>query len=502
MTGSPAGSPGSTASSAGAPDFAPTLESLRTHQAPDWYRDAKLGIFIHWSVPSVPGFAPRDHEINDLLREHYDDLMPRTPYAEWYENSLRFPWSEAARHHLEHHGDRPYIEFQRDFEAGLAHWNPDAWAGHFAAAGARYVVMVTKHHDGYCLWPSRVRNPHRAGWHCPRNLVAELAQAVRARGMRFGVYYSGGIDWSFNPTPVRNLLEFVASMPTGDYPDYADAQVRELIETIAPDVLWNDISWPTSQEFLWRLFADYYAAVPEGLVNDRWLCEGRLIQALRIRPIRALANWALKRQIRKPGHDFTPPPPPHYDTRTPEYAVFPNTKPYAWESVRGMDKSFGFNRNSRPEDFLGHDELIHSLVDIASKNGNLLLNVGPRGEDAQIPDRQLERLRWLGEFLDRSGEALYGTRSWQRPEGETVEGIPLRFTARGDALYAIALGTPTGTALTLRNVPSPEGAEVTCLGSASVKAVRQGADLRIEFSAPLDPASAHAFRIAPSGVDR
>jgi alpha-L-fucosidase len=320
--------------------------------------------------------------------------------------------------------------------------------------------------------------------------------------MRFGIYYSGGIDWSFNPTPVRNLLEFIASMPTGDYPDYADAQVRELIETIEPDMLWNDIAWPTSQESLWRLFADYYAAVPEGLVNDRWLCEGRLIQAMRIRPIRALANWALARQVRKSDHDFTPPPPPHYDTRTPEYAVLPDTKPYAWESVRGMDKSFGYNRNSRPEDFLGHDELIHSLVDIVSKNGNLLLNVGPRGEDAQIPDVQLERLRWLGEFLGRCGEALHGTRPWDRPEGETTVGIPLRFTARDDALYVIALGTPTGTSLTLRNVPLPDGAVVTVLGGPSARAVGEGADLRLDLDAPLDPAPAHAFRIAQPGFGR
>jgi alpha-L-fucosidase len=328
--------------------------------------------------------------------------------------------------------------------------------------------------------------------------VAELARAVRARGMRFGVYYSGGIDWSFNPAPVRNLLEFIASMPKGAYPAYAEAQVRELIETIRPDVLWNDIAWPTSERALWRLFADYYAAVPDGLVNDRWLCEGRLVRALRIRPVRALANRALARQVRRPGHDLTPPPPPHYDTRTPEYSVFAATKRYAWESVRGMDKSFGYNRNSRPEDFIGREALIHSLVDIAAKNGNLLLNVGPRGEDAQIPDVQLERLGWLGDWLGRNGEALHGTRPWRRPEGETAEGIPLRFTARGDTLYAIALGTPPGATLTLKNVTLTDGGLVTLLGGPPLRATRVGDDLRVELGARLDPAPAHALRIALS----
>lgn len=475
--------------------YAATRESLRTHPVPDWYHDAKLGIFVHWSVPSVPGFAPRDHDIQELIRARYDDFMPLSPYSEWYWNSLQYPWSPVARHHREVHGERPYEDFARDFEKGVAAWDPDAWAEDFAAAGARYVVMVTKHHDGYCLWPSRVPHPARRGWHSARDCVGGLAAAVRARGMRFGVYYSGGIDWSVRPRPARNLGEFMASVPRGAYPDYAEAQVRELVERLRPDLLWNDIAWPTSQERLFSLFADYYAAVPEGVVNDRWLTPSWLTAALRVPPLRALANALLKRAIRRSDRPLDPPRPPHFDARTPEYAVFPDVRAEKWESVRGIDKSFGYNRSSRPEDFLGREELLRSLADIVSKNGNLLLNVGPRGEDAVIPAPQRERLAWLGELLGRAGEAFYGTRPWRRAEGTAGDGTALRFSARGDTLYVLVLGTPRGARWRIPDVPGAGLRAVELLGRGPlVHKVRDGG-VEVEPGAPWPDEPVHALAL-------
>jgi len=479
--------------------YEPTVQSLREHEVPAWYHDAKLGIFIHWSLSSVPGFAPRDHDITELLRDHYDDLCPLTPYTEWYENSLRFPESPVARYHREHYGERPYAAFQADFEAGLAHWDPAAWAADFEAAGARYVVLVTKHHDGYCLWPSRVRNPHRPGYASQRDCVGELAAAVRARGMRFGIYYSGGIDWTFNDAPCRNPGEFMASMPRGDYPAYAEAQLRELVEQVEPDVIWNDISWPTDPARLYRLFADYYNAHPDGVLNDRWTPDSLFFSALRIRPLRALLNTVAKRHFAKEGATLAGRPPPVYDTRTPEYAVFPGIRSEKWECVRGMDKSFGYNRTSLPEDFLGHAELIHSLADIASKNGNLLLNVGPRGEDAAIPEEQRERLRWLGAWLGTNGEAVYGTRPWKRAEGETTDGLALRFTARDDTLYAIALGRPRTDTITLRDLPASDAAQVSALGGEAVTWSARAGELTVQCrSWPEGPAP--VLRIAGAAV--
>jgi alpha-L-fucosidase len=482
-----------------APFDEPSLASIRRHPIPEWYDDAKLGIFIHWSLSSVPGYAPRDRNINELLRTRYDDMQVHVPYTEWYENSLRFAGSPVSRFHREHHPERSYESFRDPWLAALERWDPAAWAQRFAAAGARYVVLVAKHHDGFCLWPSRVRNPRRPDWFSPRDCVGELASAVRERGMRFGVYYSGGLDWTFETHPIANLGDLVAAVPGGDYPAYADAQVRELIERYRPDVLWNDIAWPGDRESFVRLVAHYYAQLPEGVINDRWITTSWLFRALRLAPVRALANRLIKWSVSRPDADITPPRSAHYDARTPEYAVFPEIRREKWECVRGMDKSFGYNRASLPEDFLSREALLHSVADIASKNGNLLLNVGPRGEDAAIPEPQLERLAWLGAWLDRDGEAIHATRPWRRAEGDTAQGVPLRFTRRGERVFAILLGRPEGTRITLRNLRLAAGGSVVLLGRGRVRATAEAADLRVDLDAPLPEGPIHALALSGAG---
>lgn len=478
--------------------YEPTLESLRTHPVPDWYHDAKLGIFMHWSLSSVPAFAPRDYDINELLRDRYDEMQVYSPYSEWYENSLRFPYSPVAKHHRETYGDKPYEEFRVDYEKAIETWDPEGFADAIALSGARYFVLVTKHHDGYCLWPTGVPNPRRPDWNSRRDIVGELAAAVRNRGIRFGVYYSGGLDWRFDDHPQKTILDAMAAIPRGEYPAYADAQVRELIERYEPSVLWNDIAWPTDQATLFRLFADYYAAVPEGVVNDRWITPSTAIRALRFGPARKLADRLLYRAIRKAKEQASlqPPPPPHYDARTPEYTVFPNARIEKWECVRGIDKSFGFNRLSRPEDHVERAELLESVADIASKNGNLLLNVGPRG-DATIPDVQVERLRWLGEFLARHGAAIYETRPWIRAEGSTDRGIDVRFTTKGRRLYALLLGRPDPGPLAIHGLRASEDATATWLGSATPVATstREAGGLLVEVPTDLDDSPVQAIAL-------
>ncbi|MCP3984821.1 MAG: alpha-L-fucosidase [bacterium] len=479
--------------------YAPTLDSLRTHQVPAWYHDAKLGIFIHWSVSSVPAFAPRTAGIEEIFAGKTDQT--ESPYSEWYWNSLKLPGSAVQKHHRETHGDRPYESFADDYRAGLEQWEPTAWAEYFRAAGARYVVLVTKHHDGFCLWPSDVTHPDPKwrGWNTERDVVGELASAVREEGLRYGVYYSGGLDWTFDDRPLEGLVDVFAGMPGGAYPAYAAAQVRELIQRVAPDVLWNDITWPDYPKELWRLLAHYYNAVPEGVINDRWLTRSWLIPLLRFRPITRLLEALLVRRIKKSGGAIAPPSPPMCDYRTPEYASYPDIQKKKWECVRGMDKSFGYNRTSRPEDFLSKEDLIHSLIDIVSKNGNLLLNVGPRGEDAQIPELQLERLRWLGEFLDENGDGIYETRPWIRAEGTTREGIPVRFTQKGETVYAFLLGRPAGDTVTFVDLPMPEGAILRWLGEAPLAGVeRLGSDVRVPLPESRSGEVARAFAIEAS----
>ncbi len=159
---------------------------------------------------------------------------------------------------------------------------------------------------------------------------------------------------------------------------------------------------------LWALFDHYYRRVPDGLVNDRWLPWSPLLGASHTEVGRRAIDAVVERQMKRAG-GLVPPRPPHFDVRTPEYVVFDDVQRTPWECVRGMDQSFGYNAYSRPEDFIAHDDLLWLVADIVAKGGNLLLNVGPRGVDAQIPDEQAVRLEWLGGWVGPNREALAGT---------------------------------------------------------------------------------------------
>jgi alpha-L-fucosidase len=473
---------------------------VRRHQVPAWWRDAKLGIFVHWTPASVPAFAPVDADIGELLARRDPQAMAWSPYAEWYENSLRFPDSPVARHHAEVHGDRDYHDFAAAWEAGLEGWDPEMWADRFAATGARYVVLVTKHHDGYCLWPTEVPNPHRPGFHCRRDVVGELAEAVRARGLRFGVYYSGGLDWTFNDTPIGAFSDLLAAQPRHDYVDYAEAHVRELIARYRPSVLWNDISWPAAAPRLAGLLQDYYEAVPDGVINDRFMPWSPAWEVARTKPARRLLDRASARSA-KADRGLIPPKPPMFDVRTPEYTVFDSVQPTPWECVRGIDRSFGHNRASSEEHFLARDELVWSLADITAKGGNLLLNVGPRGEDATIADAQLRRLDWLGEFTAKAGNALFATRPWVHPVGEGP-GFEVRYTARDSTVFALVRGDGS-TTVTLAEVEAGPATivERSVAGSTGVTVAFRSteAGLRIELDQPLT--REHPIALALHHVD-
>jgi len=374
------------------------MADLSARPCPDWYRTPQLGIFIHWGMFAVPAFAPRGASIAELTRNDYDHLFARAPYAEWYANALRIEGSETARHHAAKYGSRPYDGFRAEFEAAAQAFDADAWADLFVAAGARYVVFVTKHHDGFCLWPTGVTNPHKPGWHASRDFVGELAEAVRRRGLRFGLYYSGGLDWTFRATPISDLGDMFACVPLDDdYKDYAEAQVRELIARYRPSVLWNDIAWPDAAR-LPRLFADYYAAVPDGVVNDRWLGNVALFTALRDPAIRKSFNASIKARIAAADGELESPPPPHCDFRTVEYGSGHAMGGTKWESTRGLGLAFGYNANEETQDYLTGEKLIALYNDVTARGGNLLINVGPKA-DATIPEVQRAPLKAMGRFL-------------------------------------------------------------------------------------------------------
>ncbi len=437
-----------------------------TRPLPAWYDDAKLGIFVHWTAAAVPAYAPIMDSPFDLAAGGggWEEAMRCSPYVEWYQNSISIEGSPAALHHVEHHGGRPYDDFVAAFLAGHAGWQPEPWADLFAAAGARYVVRVTKHHDGVLLWPSDTPNPHKERWASERDLVGDLAAAVRARDLRFGTYYSGGLDWTFGGLPMTDFRSMFTAIPqSDDYLAYADAHWAELIERYQPDLLWNDIGYPTAGD-LDGLFERYYEAVPEGVVNNRF-------------------DWMAQTAGAK-----------HCDFVTPEYSTKgdPNRK---WESTRGIGTSFGYNREESEATYLAPEELVRMFVDIVAACGNLLLNVGPNA-DGVVPWAQASRLLALGWWLRTNGEAIYGSRPWTRTSGVTGEGQEVRFTTVGDTLYAIVIDTPSTEVVEL---------DVTPVGGATVHVLGHNAPLAWQPTAtgcavtlPARPADAPAltFRIS------
>jgi alpha-L-fucosidase len=372
--------------------YEPTLESVSKHTLPAWYDDAKFGIFIHWTPSCIPAFAPVHEDIASLIAtEGEAGLFANSPYAEWYLNSLQIPGSPAAKHHAETWGaNYSYDNFVARFNETIMDWEPSVWGDLFERACARYVVLVTKHHDGFTLFQSPTRNPHKPQWRASRDIVAELSEEVRARNLRMGLYYSGLIDWSFYHAPITDFLSLMASgSPDQAYANYVEAHYRELIDRFQPDILWNDIGYPARSD-VFALFADYYNDIPDGAVNDRWLQTPNWLRAMITWSVtRPLARKLLSRGNR--GGGIEPPRPPHSDYATPEYTVKKDISARKWECVRGIGKSFGYNAEERPEDYLGEAELIHLFVDIVSKNGNLLLNIGPK-PDGTVPAIQVERL--------------------------------------------------------------------------------------------------------------
>ena len=451
--------------------FEGTWESVRTHQVPVWFDDAKLGVFLHWGLYSVPGWAPRVPDIQQLLIHHGPKRMLReNPYAEWYLNTMQIKGSPTQLHHARVYGDDyPYENFAKTFNDASAGADLDAIAAICHSAGARYVVLTTKHHDGFALWPSDVPHPVKGEYHASRDLVGELAASVRSRRMRMGLYYSGGYDWPYNDAVLRRAADAVLAIPFSPrYVRYVTAHVRELIDRYQPSVLWNDIGWPIDGN-LAELFAYYYNTVEDGVVNDRWRepsARNEVVDAL-VHGAGAVLQ-ALWRFIPERRKHLTFATPKHYDFRTPEYDVQAEVSSHKWELARGVGHSFGANRDEQADDIIGETELIQMFCDIVAKNGNLLIGIGPR-PDGTIPELQLVPLRALGAWLEVNGEAIYGSRPWLLPESQTLEGTPLRFTKSGEGVYALVMGMPSGRRMTLPAVDGSLVQRVRLVGTDAVE---------------------------------
>ena len=426
--------------------FEPTLESVRQHKVPDWYHDAKLGIFIHWGLYSVPGWAPLSGDISKAEKNRgWESWFKNNSYAEWYLNSLKFEDSLTRRFHHETYGaDFSYDDFAPRFNEAIQRWNPDEWANLFQKIGARYVVLTSKHHDGFNLWTTNYPCPHKNKYQSSRDIVGELTTSVRKYGMKMGLYYSGGLDWSFNETRINNLEDvWNTIVQEPQFVNYSVSHWRELIQRYQPSLMWNDIGFPKATN-LSELFAFYYNTVPDGVINDRF------------------SQTGIKNTDRT-GQPDDVPQGPHYDFVTPEYSSFHEIRAEKWEAVRGIGHSFGYNQQETDDQLLSLTELIHLFVDVASKNGNLLLNVGPTA-DGTIPQNQRKRLESFGQWLGINGEAIFGTRPWTRAEGNTVNDIPVRFTKKDNSIYTILLDTPVNHQVTVEGLSVHSNTKIQLLG--------------------------------------
>lgn len=399
--------------------YQPNWQSLDQRPTPTWFEDAKFGIFIHWGLYSVPAWATKSNA---------DGFG--SGYAEWYWQRLFAPnlkiHPEFTAFHKKNYGDKSYQDFVQGFKAEL--FQPDDWATIFEQAGAKYVVLTSKHHEGFTLWPSKESwnwNAVDVGPH--RDLAGDLMKSVRAKNLKMGYYYSL-YEW-FNPTYKSDVNQYVNERML--------PQMKDLVTRYQPDILWTDGEWDhpaktwKSEEFLAWLFNN--PAVKDNIVvNDRW------------------------------GNDTKS---KHGSFATSEYGHggTDNTEitggfQRPWEECRGMGESFGYNRNENLDSYQTGESLVHQLIDIVAKGGNLLLNIGPAA-DGTIPVIMQERLHEIGSWLKVNGNAIYGSRKWAKAPAYTKEST-LYFTQKGKNLYAIS--RKWEESISVQNVAKPS--KVSLLG--------------------------------------
>lgn len=378
--------------------YEPNWASLDKRQIPEWWKEAKFGIFIHWGLYAVPAYAPVK-EVEGVYEK----------YAEHYENRLLTGNKLFTEHHNKYFGQNfSYKDFAPMFKA--EYFNPDDWADLFEKAGAKYVVLTSKHHDGFCLWPSKESpgwNSLEAGPH--RDLIQDLSSSVKKKGLHMGLYYSL-LEWS-NPLYKKETInEWVDT--------HMIPQMKDLVNRYQPEIIFADGEWDyTSAELKSAQFLSWlYNESPVRqtvVVNDRWGKETRS----------------------KHGDYYTT----EYDLVGDKTGIGENAS-HPWEESRGIGTSYGYNRFEAASDYSSSKDLIELLLDKVSNGGNLLLDIGPDA-NGLIPVIMQERLLDIGSWLKVNGEAIYGTSAWEnRPEGMKANGV--YFTKKNNTLYVICSKWP------------------------------------------------------------
>jgi alpha-L-fucosidase len=381
-------------------------------EVPQWYRDAKLGIFVHWGPYSVPAWAEPIGPLGTFDSAHW---FAHNPYAEWYYNTIRIEGSPAHRHQQEVYGGADYDDFIDQWQA--ERFDAGAVMDLVARTGARYFVPTSKHHDGVALWDAPGTGDRNTVARGPkRDLIGEFRDAADERGIRFGVYYSGGLDWWFGQNPViADEIEANNRPVDKAYADYAYDHTIDLIDRYRPAVLWGDIEWPDAgkpegDKSLVELFDHLYATVPDAVVNDRF------------------------------GET-------HWDFRTSEYEQGRDAESGVWENCRGVGFSFGHNRLEDETNSLDGAGAIRHFVDVVSRGGNLLLNIGLTAA-GEVTDLQRRTLEELGAWNDVHGDAIFASETLDAAIARAADEPWVRWTRTGDRAHAF-IDAPAGSVVTL-----------------------------------------------------
>jgi len=475
--------------------FRPDWESLKKYETPEWYRDAKFGIFMHWGVYSVPAFG-----------------------SEWYPRDMYRAGSEEYKHHIATFGPQDkfgYKDFIPMFKA--EHFDPAAWAELFRKAGAKYVVPVAEHHDGFAMYDSGLSDWTAAKMGPHRDVVGELGKAVRAEGLHFGVsshrvehnfflgvgraiasdvndpryaaFYGPAHAWRMNRagTPVSNDFTYVSPAWANDWL----ARAAELVEKYHPDIVYFDwwIGQPSIRPNLTRFASFYYNSSLNygdhlGVINYK--------------------DYAIEE---------------HSAVLDLERGQLADIRPLPWQTDTSVsNKSWGYIQN---DTFKSAEFVVHQLIDIVSKNGNLLLNIGPRS-DGTIAEPVRQTLLDVGGWLAINGEAIYGTRPWRSygegptkvaagsfhdTDTENYTSEDFRFTTKGDVLYVIGLVWPTNGEAVIRTLAPTPGSEsvqsVALLGGDGKLQFDQRADgLHVRLTTQAPAKYAYALRVTFDRVTR
>ena len=444
---------------AAAGTYEPKWESLDSRPTPQWWADAKFGIFIHWGPYAVPAYAPAAKGA----------AFDWDGYAEWYQGKMLAGREKFLKHHEKFYANAPYANFAAQFTARF--FDAAEWADLFKRAGAKYVVLTSKHHDGFALWPSPESPYYNAlAMGAGRDLAKEFCDAMKAAGLKRGFYYSM-LEYANPKYPCgRDGKRSKHAVSIQEWNRAVNIpQLKELADEYEADIIWPDGEWDyTSDEhgscgYLAWLFNE--SKVKDTVVvNDRWGKECR-------------------------GH--------HGGHFTTEYALeggdtSGDSAAHPWEECRGIGNSFGYNRFETPKDYMTRERCVETLVNCVSRGGNLLLNVGPTS-DGRIPAIMQDRLLAIGRWLDVNGEAIYGSRRWAAAPKDFAK-RKIYFTQKGDAVYMTVFAKDLGEV----KVPGLADAKsVTMLGTAK-KVDWKAEDGLLEIELPEFAPGASPVEFAPT----